>query len=345
MVPVVDRDSIPLMPCSEKRARKLMEKGQAQAMWKNQIFHIKLLKVSSARKFQDVILGVDSGSKKEGLTVTTVTKVVLNITMEAVTTVKDSVETRKNLRRSRRNRNTPYRKCKSNRTIGNIPPSTRARWEQKLRVLSLLQKILPVTVVNVEDICASTNKGCRKWNKSFSPLEVGKRYFEEKIKAKDLTLFTTKGFETKEHRDIRGFKKTKKKMENIWEAHCVDSHSLAEIATGTEIAPFKGMYIFENFNFSRRQLHVQNPLKRGVRKEYGSTISLGIPRGTLVVHPKFGMSYIGGTSKGSISLHCSKGKRLTQGAKKEDLKILNINKWRAQFLPTLKGGVSLRRNR
>jgi hypothetical protein len=105
------------------------------------------------------------------------------------------------------------------------------------------------------------------------------------------------------------------------------------------------MYTFENFKFSRRQLHVQNPIKKGVRKEYGSTVSLGIPRGSLVVHPKFGMSYIGGTSKGRISLHCLKGKRLTQGAKKEDLKILNTNKWRTQFLLALKGEVSLRRTK
>ena len=48
-------------------------------------------------------------------------------------------------------------------------------------------------------------------------------------------LHETKGFNTKSHRDLRGFKKTKKKLDNVWEAHCVDSHSLVEIATGTEI--------------------------------------------------------------------------------------------------------------
>lgn len=343
MVPVIDRNNTSLMPCSEKRARKLMEKGQAEPLWKNQIFCIRLLKNPSDRKFQDVIIGIDPGSKKEGITVATESKVVLNITMEAVTNIKDNLETRKNLRRSRRRRNTPYRKCRFNRTIGNISPSTKARWDQKLRVLTLLQKIIPITILNVEDISTTTKKGCKKWNQNFSPLEVGKTYFEEQIKEKDLMFLTTQGFQTKEHRDIRGFKKTKNKLDNIWEAHCVDSHSLAEIASGNNINPFKGMYIFENFNFKRRQLHVQNPIKNGVRKEYGSTISLGIPRGSLVIHPKFGLSYVGGTSKGRISLHCSKGKRLTQGAKKEDLKVLNINKWRTQFLPTLKWGVSLRK--
>lgn len=345
MVPVTDRKGIALMPCSEKRARKMLEKGQAKAMWKNQIFHIELLKNPSGSKYQDVTIGIDPGSKKEGITVTTDTKVVLNITIEAVTHVKDAIETRKNLRKARRNRNTPYKVCRFNRAIGIIPPSTKARWDQKLRILVLLQKILPLTVVNLEDIAAITKKGAKKWNKNFSPLEVGKQYFRESVKSKGLMLHETKGFETKTHRDIRGFKKTKKKLDNVWGAHCVDSHALCEIATGTDIKPFKGMHIFENFCFSRRQLHVQNFSKGGLRKEYGSTISLEIPRGSLVRHPKFGLTHIGGTSKERISLHDLTGKRVTQGAKKEDLTVLTINKWRTQFLPAVNDGVSLRKTR
>jgi hypothetical protein len=345
MVPVTNRQGISVMPCSEKRARKMLEKGVAKAMWKNQIFYIQLLKSPSDSKYQDVTIGIDPGSKKEGFTATTDTKVVLNITAEAVTHVKDKIETRKNLRKARRARNTPYRVCKFNRTIGGIPPSTKARWDQKLRILVLLQKIIPITVVNLEDIQAKTKKGQKKWNKSFSPIEVGKQYFREEVKSKGLMLHETKGFETKTHRDIRGFKKTKKKLDNVWEAHCVDSHALCEMATGTEIKPFKGMYIFENFCFSRRQLHVQNFSKCGLRKEYGSAISMGIARGSLVKHLKFGLTNIGGTSKGRISLHSLSGKRLTQSATKEDLTVLTINKWRTQFLPHVHVGVSLRKTR
>jgi len=322
-----------------------MEKGQAKAMWKNQIFCIQLLKDPSDNCYQDVTIGIDPGSKKEGLTVVTDTKVVLNITTEAVTTVKDAVETKRMLRRSRRGRNAPYRTCRFNRAIGGISPSTKARWDQKIRLLHLLQKMLPITVVNLEDIRAVTKKGQRKWNVNFSPLEIGKAYFREHIGSIGLRLHETQGFETKQHRDLRGFKKTKKKLDNVWEAHCVDSHSLCEIATGTTILPFKGTYIFENFNFSRRQMHVQNFSVGGKRKEYGGTVSLGIPRGSLVKHPKFGLSYVGGTSKGFISLHNLTGKRITQAAKKSDLTILNNNKWRTQFLPSLKGKVSLREKR
>lgn len=331
------------MPCSEKRARKLLEQGEAIPQWKNQIFHLKLLK-DSKEESQDVTLGIDTGSKREGFTVTTDTNVVLNILAEAKSGIKESLKTRKDLRRNRRSRKTPYRKCRFNRDIGFIPPSTKARWDNKLRTLKLLQKILPITVVNIEDISARTKKGQRKWNKSFSPLQIGKEYFRTEVGKLNLILHETGGYTTKETRDLRGFKKTSQKLKDVWEAHCVDSHVLCEIATGTHIKPFKGMYKFECFKWSRRQLHVQNYTKGGIRKEYGRTVSLGIPRGTLCKSKKNGIVYVGGTSKGKLSLHSLDGKRLTQNAKKEDLMLLTINKWRTTFLPDLRSGVSSRKN-
>ena len=71
MVPVLDQDNKPLMPCTEKRARKLMESKQAFCFWKQGIFCIRLLREPSARKFQPVAVGIDPGSKREGYTVAT----------------------------------------------------------------------------------------------------------------------------------------------------------------------------------------------------------------------------------------------------------------------------------
>jgi hypothetical protein len=56
MVPVLDVNNIPLMPCSEKRARLLMERGKAKPYWQNNIFCIKLLVEPSARNYQDAAL-------------------------------------------------------------------------------------------------------------------------------------------------------------------------------------------------------------------------------------------------------------------------------------------------
>jgi len=71
-------------------------------------------------------------------------------------------------------------------------------------------------------------------------------------------------------------------------------------------------------------------------------MSLGLKKGTLVKHVKYGLCYIGGNLRERFSLHSLKdGKRLTQNAKREELKILTRIAFRTQFLPALSGGVSL----
>jgi hypothetical protein len=127
MVPVLDKNKQPLMPCSEKRARKLMERFHAKPYWKQGIFCIILQREPSCNNKQDIAIGIDPGSKRTGITVATDKQVILNILIDTPHWVKDKVETRKNLRRSRRNRKTPYRKCRFNRKIGTLPPSTKAR--------------------------------------------------------------------------------------------------------------------------------------------------------------------------------------------------------------------------
>ena len=75
-------------------------------------------------------------------------------------------------------------------------------------------------------------------------------------------------------------------------------------------------------------LHEILPKKKGFRRNYGGTISEVLKRGTLVVHSKWRECYVGGSSKGKISLHnINNGKRLCQNAKIEDLKILTNYKW------------------
>ena len=57
-------------------------------------------------------------------------------------------------------------------------------------------------------------------------------------------------------------------------------------------------------------------------------MSMGLKRGSLVKHNKHGLVYVGGTSKGRISLHSViDGKRLGQSFKVEDCKFLTYNSW------------------
>ena len=84
-------------------------------------------------------------------------------------------------------------------------------------------------------------------------------------------------------------------------------------------------------------VHLHQGFKTGgVRRLYGSTRSEGLNRGTLVKH-NTDLSYVGGSSKGRLSLHSiDTGKRLCQNAKVIDCKILTKQSWRTAFLPRLK---------
>jgi len=329
------------MPCSEKRARQMVASRKATPFWKRGIFCIRLNVEPSSRVLQPVVVGIDPGSKKEGFTVKSEAHTLLNIQADAVRHVKDAVEVRHNMRRARRSRKTPYRACRKNRARGGLPPSTKARWQWKLRIVEQLAKVFPITDIAVEDIRAKTKKWQRKWNRSFSPLEVGKAWFYEELKRFG-NVHVKQGWETFELRNAAGLKKSKSKMSEVFEAHCVDSWVLANWYVGGHILPEnKRMMCVSPIRLHRRQLHMLQPAKGGVRKAYGGTRSRGLKRGSLVTHPKYGLVYVGGTMAGRISLLAvADGKRLCQNAKPADVRFLTYNAWRTRLLPGLKGGVS-----
>src|SRR3972149_4243492 len=115
-VPVVDSNQQPLMPTSPKRARKMIESGKATPFWKRGIFCVRLNVEPSADNIQDIAVGIDPGSKKEGFTVKSEFHTYLNIQADAVTWVKDRIKTRREMRRTRRNRKTPCRQPRFNRS-------------------------------------------------------------------------------------------------------------------------------------------------------------------------------------------------------------------------------------
>ena len=328
-VPVVSKTGKPLMPCHPARVRELVRAGRAMRRFNRGIFYIQLLDREDGDT-QEVVVGVDPGSKKEGFTVKSEAHTYLNVQADAVTWVGKQVEQRRRMRRGRRYRQTPYRRNRSNRAQGGIPPSTRARWWWKLRILNWLAKLYPITHVVVEDIKARTWKNGRRWNVHFSPLEVGKQWFYGQIRRK-WSLETRQGWETKEMRESLGLKKSSAKRSDRFEAHCVDSWVLANGVVGGHLEPDNvNMVCVVPLRLHRRQLHRLQPSKGGVRKPYGGTVSLGLRRGSWVKHPKWGLAYVGGTMKNRISLHCLKtGKRLTQYARPEECSPRCYASWRA----------------
>lgn len=340
-VPVVDYNQKPLMPTTPARARRWIESGKATPFWKKGVFCVRLNQEPSDRKTQPIAVGIDTGSKREGLTIKSEAHTYLNILADAVQHVKKAVEARRNARMARRQRKTPYRACRWNRASlkkNRIPPSTKARWQWKLRLLNWLAKMFPITDVVVEDIAATTKKGARRWNKIFSPLQVGKNWFYEEVrKIADLT--TRQGYETKLLREGMGLNKTNAKLAEVFEAHCVDSWVLAHsIVGGDDYPKNKRMLRIIPLRFHRRQLHRFQPKKGGGRSPYGGTRSLDLKRGSIARHVKYGVCYVGGSSKGRISLHdLASGKRLCRNARREDIKFLTFNIWRTRLLPTPEG--------
>ena len=325
-VPVKSKDGAQLMPTSPPVARHLIKSGKATPYWNNGILCIRLNYETTAYK-QEIAVGVDPGSKKEGFTVKSEAHTYLNVQTDAHSKVGKKIEKRRELRRTRRSRSCPNRKNRTNRHPANkerIPAGTRVRWDWKLRILDWLSNMYPVTHVCVEDIKARTIKRAKKWNSSFSPLEVGKSWFYGEIQ-KRWTLFTLQGWETKELRDKLGLKKSSKKLTETFDAHCVDSWCLAyHTVGGVDVPDNTDIFCIAPIPVSRRELHRQNPQKNGIRSRYGGTVlAQGLVKNTLVKHVKHGLTRLSGiNAKGLFSIYSLDGKRLTTSAKRQDFKVL-----------------------
>jgi len=339
-IPVLDSRLTPLMPTSPARARLLLKKGKAKPYWnKLGIFCIILQKEVEPNN-QQIAVGIDPGSSFEGWSVVGTQKTILNGMSEAPTHVKDVVEVRRNMRRARRHRNLWRREARFDNRLRNkeaLPPSTFARWNAKLRLLKQLLKVLPITDVVVEDVQATTKKGCKRWNTCFSPIEQGKQWLYSQIKKLGVTLHLKHGWETKELRDKFGLKKTSQKSKQSFSAHAVDAWVMAASITGASKPTWLGLIYWTPIRLHRRQLHAFQPGKGGTRRPYGGTRSMGLSRGTLIKHIKFGLCYIGGTLKERVSLHSLRtGKRVTQGAKILDCRVLTRISWRGHAPPMTK---------
>jgi hypothetical protein len=317
------------MPTTFSRALRWIKSRKATPFWKKGVFCVRLNVPPSDVRKQDIACGIDSGSKREAFTVKSKSHTYLNVLTETPDWVKDAIKVRRSMRHARRFRNMRRRPARfNNRHKSKLPPSTKARWRWKLRICSWLSKLFPISIFIVEDIQAKTLKGAKKWNTSFSPLEVGKHWFYAELK-KLGKVEIRRGYETKELRDSLGLKKSSAKLDDKFECHNVDSWVLANCIVGGHTEPDnKSILKAIPLRFHRRQLHYLQPNKSGVRRLYGGTRSLGFKRGSLVKHKKYGLCYVGGNSKGRISV-CSlvDGKRLSTTIKVEDCKFKCYGSW------------------
>ena len=100
-------------------------------------------------------MGVDSGSKYIGLSATTKDKVLFESVVEVRNDIVNLLSTRRELRSSRRNRKTRYRKSRfsnrvSSKKEGWLAPSIKQKIQTHLTVVDKVCHILPITNITVE---------------------------------------------------------------------------------------------------------------------------------------------------------------------------------------------------
>ena len=151
LVFVINKDNQPLMPCSAKKARLLLKQNKAKAI-KRTPFTIQLLFGSSGYK-QSISLGVDAGSKTIGISATTDKKVLFEAEVKLRTDVVELISTRSQNRRSRRHRKTRYRPARflnRKKDKGWLAPSILNKIDTHLKVVKLVNDILPIDKTIVE---------------------------------------------------------------------------------------------------------------------------------------------------------------------------------------------------
>ena len=154
MVYVLDINGQPLMPTDRYgKVRHLLKENKAKVI-KCCPFTIQLL-YKSTPYTQLITLGVDAGSKHIGLSATTETKVLYESDVELRNDIVGLLATRRENRRTRRNRKTRYRKPRFNNRVktkkkGWLAPSIRQKINCHLTVIDKITKILPITKIITE---------------------------------------------------------------------------------------------------------------------------------------------------------------------------------------------------
>ena len=153
MVYVQDINGKPMMPTTRHgKVRRLLKENKAVVV--NLCpFTIKLMYVTSDYK-QEIVLGVDAGTKHVGLSATTKSKELYSSEVILRNDIVDLLSTRRELRRSRRNK-LRYRKPRFDNRIkskrpGWIAPSVRYKVDAHIRVIDNVCSILPISRIVIE---------------------------------------------------------------------------------------------------------------------------------------------------------------------------------------------------
>ena len=154
MVYVLHQNGQPLMPTkNHAKVRRLLKQQKAKVI-RRCPFTIQLM-YDTKQHTQPITLGVDAGSKYIGLSATTKETVLYEAQVELRNDIVELLSTRRENRRTRRNRKTRYRKARFLNRVHSknkcwLAPSIEHKIQTHLSVVEKVHKILPVSKIIVE---------------------------------------------------------------------------------------------------------------------------------------------------------------------------------------------------
>ena len=148
---VLNQRGKPLMPCSARKARILLKKGEAKVVRINPFFVIQLTK-ATGEQTQICSLGIDSGYNNIGFSAITDKKEILSGVLALDKKTSKRLLERKMYRKYRRNK-TWYRKRRyknRKRVIGSLCPSLQRRFNTHVTLINKIKSILPINKISIE---------------------------------------------------------------------------------------------------------------------------------------------------------------------------------------------------
>jgi hypothetical protein len=150
---VINKNGTPLMPCKPAKAKHLLQVGKAKVIRRTP-FTIKLL-WNCEENVQEVVAGMDTGTKTIGCAATTNGKVVYQSEINIRQNIQRKMTQRRMYRRTRRTRKLRYRKPRwqnraSMRRKGRLAPSIKSKIDSHLKEKKFVESILPISRWKVE---------------------------------------------------------------------------------------------------------------------------------------------------------------------------------------------------
>ena len=152
---VISKDGQPLMPTERfGKVRRLLKENKAKVV-KRCPFTIKLLYEPETKIVQEVVLGQDTGSIYVGTACIANDKILYQSEVTLRDGIKKKMDSRRALRRNRRQRKTRYRKPRflnrANSTKKDrLPPSVRSKVQSHVDEIEFCKKILPISKIIIE---------------------------------------------------------------------------------------------------------------------------------------------------------------------------------------------------